>query len=217
MKKYYSWLALVVALTLNTLGEPGLAEGNAAKTSGGEEVVEPGQKLSENPNSREGRYSDAGSWELGGTTSITTNTSADGSTSNILIIGTVLNFFPVRLVFLGPIVAYSGQWVGTTSASELNLGLRLGIALPLGSDKFYMYLGSGFAWATLSVTNDVGYYDQTQSVSYDGTMVPIFFGIKIVIQKHISLNIEPSYQITTFNGKTSTQFIFGWGISGLIF
>ena len=39
MKKYYPWLALVVALTLNTPGEPATAEYNAVKTSDGEEVV----------------------------------------------------------------------------------------------------------------------------------------------------------------------------------
>jgi len=91
MKKYYPWLALVVALTLNTPGEPATAEYNAVKTSDGEEVVEPGQKSSENPNSREKWYSDAGSWELGGTMAVTTNKSTDGSTANALIIEPFLN------------------------------------------------------------------------------------------------------------------------------
>ena len=130
--------------------------------------------------------------------------------------GVWLNIFPARLVFLGPIIAYSGSWVGTTSASEFNLGLRLGITLPLGSNKCYIYLGSGFAWATVSSTNN-DIYGELKSVTYNGTVVPIYLGFKIAVQKHISINIEPLYQIATFNGGTSTRFVFGWGISGLIF
>jgi len=91
MKKYYPWLALVVALTLNTPGEPATAEYNAVKTSDGEEVVEPGQKSSENRiQGKSGIPMQAvGNWAV--QMAVTTNKSTDGSTANALIIEPVLN------------------------------------------------------------------------------------------------------------------------------
>jgi len=59
------------------------------------------------------------------------------------------------------------------------------------------------AWATVSSTNN-DIYGELKSVTYNGTVVPIYLGFKIAVQKHISINIEPLYQIATFNGGTST-------------
>lgn len=80
-------------------------------------------------------------------------------------------------------MVYSGRWVGLTSESEFDLGVRLGIALPLGNDKCFIYFGS--AWVTLSSSTE-NYYGEPMPISYEGNIVPIFLGIKIPVQKHIA-------------------------------
>lgn len=99
MKKQYVRLIFTIALTMNAPAGQGSVEQIAINQGASEEVVEPGQKPSENTNSRESWYSDAGSWEIGGAMAVSTNKSADGSTYNALGIAPVLIFSRPAYIF----------------------------------------------------------------------------------------------------------------------
>jgi hypothetical protein len=229
MKRTILYLAYVFVFHITiAFGDPDAMD-SAAETTAGNKAAAQSEIRDPTEQNRsyyepQRNFSDPGTMEVGGNIAVNTLNSG-GITSNYFTLDPLVNVFLGYFFFIGPITTYSGAWTGGSDQTELKLGLRAGFVFhPAGNYYWFINVGSGFAYESQSISDYnsgydswTGYYQGRRDTTFTGTTVPIFFNVKLAVQKHISINTGISGYITTINKQTQTQFLLGWGITGLIF
>ncbi len=118
---------------------------------------------------------------------------------------------------MGVTIEYAGQWNGTYNASQIAFGPHPGFAAGNESSTSFPYPAAGFRYNTSGPDNR----NFSGSASLSCTEIPLGAGVIVAMKKHLGLNVDFNFDITTLgrdgNSRSGNTFSIRLGLSGLLF
>jgi hypothetical protein len=191
-------------------------------------------------------FTDQFTQEFGGMGSLAVrNDSYDNDTNKYIRTGGNLNpfyhFYVSKYIYVGPAINYSYEEleiknVYNTKTNNINLGIDAGIAIGNKSNliPYLQFNYSATLYSYTGASNNTTTGEKAKN-GENGSQFAIDLGLKILISKHISINLSTGYTYSDTKGssdyfrnniqtsheilgtKSNNYRIFNVGLSGLLF